>query len=71
MPPKTPKCPVIPFTDQVILSATALTISLKNLRQAMRHCVDCEAGLQCPTLYEFNQKFNTALNQITDEWQLT
>jgi hypothetical protein len=64
-------CLVEPFTDQVLHSAAELAKALKRLRRAMKRCDACVSGSDCPVLASFNSKFETALQQVTDEWQLT
>lgn len=64
-------CPVVPFTTKVLASASELNLALKRLRRAMHHCESCPNSVDCPILADFNSKFNTALQQITDEWGLS
>ncbi len=69
---KTPNIyPVQPFTNQVLQSAEELAAALAMLKRSMRSCETCINGLDCPIMAEFNRKFQTALQQVTDEWQLT
>jgi hypothetical protein len=65
------KCTVGPFCDNVLQNASDLAAALKRLRRSMRQCTNCVGESDCPILSSFNQKFQTALQQITDEWQLT
>ncbi len=69
--PAYPGCPVRPFTESVLTSAAGLARALKRLRRAMHHCDSCIARGDCPVLLAFNAKFQTALTEVTDEWQLT
>jgi hypothetical protein len=64
-------CPVQPFTLQVLTSARELAAALRKLRQSMSICRNCISDGDCPILADFNAKFQTALQQVTDEWQLT
>jgi len=71
MPKKINPCPVQPFTQLVLESATSLTKNLRALRRSMANCSSCISDGDCPILADFNSKFATALQQVTDEWQLT
>ena len=64
-------CPVKPFCDAVLVDTAELAAALKRLRKSMHHCKACLGESDCPILSSFNQKFQTALQQVTDEWQLS
>lgn len=64
-------CPVQVFTLDVLASTEELAKALQRLRRAMKVCAVCTEGIACPIMANFNQKFQTALQQVTEEWQLT
>lgn len=63
-------CPVAPITAQALRSTVELSKALKRLRRGLKKCAVCTRGRDCTVLADFNQKFDTALQQITDEWNL-
>jgi hypothetical protein len=64
------ECPVKTETDAVIESSAQLAAALRRLRRTMRRCQICENDGSCPIVTNFNRAFQTAIQEISEEWQL-
>jgi hypothetical protein len=70
-PSASPLCPVNLLAHQALASARSLTKMLRMLRTSMTRCCTCPSKAICPVLVDFNTQLTIALQEVTDEWQLT
>ena len=72
IPPGLPSgCPVHIIARQTLTSARSLTRMLRSLRISITRCSTCPTRIACPLPGDFNAQLSVALQEVTDEWQLT
>jgi len=64
-------CPVSLLAHQALASARSLTGQLRKLCHSMASCRLCPSKTACPLIVDFNAQLTIALQEVTDEWQLT
>ena len=63
-------CPLYPEMQSIQESSKALAKSIRRLRRKLNVCKSCEAFEDCPVMAEFNRSVQTAIQEISDEWNL-
>lgn len=63
-------CPVIKLIDDALDQAHSLARTMRSLRKSMHECAYCEHFDTCPVAGNIRLAINTALEEITQEWEL-
>jgi hypothetical protein len=64
-------CPVLQDTRQIQGLSHDLARSLRKLRRDLNACEKCPNYDNCQVLKEFNNMVNTALSEVSAEWDYT
>jgi hypothetical protein len=63
-------CPVIKEAEKVLLISGDLRKAMKRLRSKLNQCTDCEDYQNCPEIVALQDQINTAIAELTEEWNL-
>jgi hypothetical protein len=64
-------CPVKADFEHALQSAKAFGKAMRKLRRSMARCSKCSMLDDCPLRREIDQAIQTAVTEITSEWELS
>ena len=64
------RCLLTGEVSNVVRLSGNLTQAIRRLRKNLAKCSKCDADGNCPLKIKFNQDVQTAITQVTDEWNL-
>jgi hypothetical protein len=63
-----PACPVLRDVDLIQDLSKNMAKTMRKLRRDVVSCQNCASGYDCEVLKTFNQKVQTAIDEVNDEW---
>lgn len=63
-------CPVILEAQKVLNLSGNLARSMRRLRSKLNHCKQCERYGTCTDILVLQDQINTAIQELTEEWNL-
>ena len=64
------ECPLYPEMQNIKNQSHTLARSIKRLRNRLSLCLTCECNGECTILAQFNADVQTAIQEVSDEWNL-
>jgi len=66
-----PGCPILEDVTRFERDSRNLRRTMRKLRGDLNACRDCPSGADCEILKNFHSKINAAIQEISEEWNLT
>lgn len=66
-----PTCPILTDVSQIQAHSKDLVRTMRKLRRDLRTCETCPSAENCRILAAYQANVQTALDEITEEWNLT
>jgi hypothetical protein len=63
-------CPVLETTTRLGELSRDTVRTLRKLKRDLKACEKCPENDDCPILADFRSLVNTAIQEVTDEWNL-
>jgi len=67
---KPTECPLYPEMLNIQQTSQSLAKSLRRLRNKLNTCTSCVGYEECQVMAEFSRNVQTAIQEISDEWNL-
>jgi len=64
------ECPLYPEMLSIQQTSQVLAKSIRRLRKKLNTCTTCECYENCQVMAEFSRNVQTAIQEISDEWNL-
>jgi hypothetical protein len=66
-----PGCPILQDTCQIQGLSNDLAKTIRKLRRDLKACQACHNYEDCTVLKEFNTMVQTAIEEVSSEWEIT
>lgn len=64
-------CPLREDLHEISNRSREMVIAMRNLRRDLKQCAQCQQFDGCTYLDNFKATVNTAIAEVTDEWNLS